>query len=363
MREATLNLCRVIGLLVTLAAWITFLRAQCKERGGLHLVEDEHGNEALVLDSEISWSKHSLFLVDTAYAGAPVLSTSYLASPYHPIPYSSVQDRYRRALSHGDVSEDARRRAVRGLLTTMRSYTSGCTQRLLGIGEVMESQADMLLAGGLKFYGIPPTTGVDADVFVTNTLPGSVHILTSDYLIQNGPTLLMPAAGAVEFQMGLARQLALRPFFHFVSAHTYGGAFVVPVKVGGETLSLVLDTGAAVAVSLSSGVIQRLKTCNRNGSPRRITQTGVNGEMVCSDVFRADVKVAGIHFPDVEVCANSHDVEGADGYAGLALWRCFDLWISTKEVGFRRNSLKPRSSSLSSPGECSFMDPPSCLEE
>ena len=282
----------------------------------------------------------------------------HLIPPLPAMLSNSVQDRYRRAVSHNEVSEDQRRRAVRRLVSRTRSYTSGCTQRLMGIGEVQESNADMLLTEGLKFHGVAKRSGVDADVLVTNSLPGSVHILTSDYLIQNGPTLLCPAKGSIEFQMGLLRQLELRPSFSFLPAKMYGGAFIVQMRVGGVDLQLVLDTGAAVAVSLSAGVIHRLRNCSQEYGAQRVTQTGVNGEVVCSDVFQADVSVAGVSFRGVEVCSNSHPVEGADGYAGLALWRCFDLWISGREVGFRPSGLPPRPSRLASPGGCAESSTP-----
>lgn len=343
------------------------------ETATLHLVADAHGNEALVLDAVVGRTRRALFLLDTAYAGPPVLSTSYLALAPRVAPgLRSVEGRYRSAIAR-HVSNDARHQAVRSFLSEghVRAFTSGCTMRLLGIGDVQESQADMFLAPALRLLGSDGDVQfardgeLDADVFVTHDLPGSVHILTSDYLVHNAPALIRPSEGALELRMSKGRQLALRPSFTFHRAVLYGGAFVVPMRVGGVGLRVVVDTGAASALSLSAGVIDRLGRCRRPSEPRTITQRGVNGELVCSDLYRTDIEFGGRRFDDIEIFANSHVVEGADGYAGLGFWRCFDLWIAAHEIGFRPSGLPPKASELSSPGACGGADgseSPPCLK-
>ena len=49
----------VTGVLVILLV-VAYLRSM-HNRSGLHLIEDSHGNEALLLDALISWSPHGLF--------------------------------------------------------------------------------------------------------------------------------------------------------------------------------------------------------------------------------------------------------------------------------------------------------------
>lgn len=65
-------------------AWIVIAAAvvcAVRRRGNhrLTLARDATGNESLILEGDVAGQTRALFMVDTAYAGAPVLSTSYLA--------------------------------------------------------------------------------------------------------------------------------------------------------------------------------------------------------------------------------------------------------------------------------------------
>ena len=59
----------------------------------INLLTDAVGNEVLIISGTIS-GKQMFFMIDTAYAGAPVLSTSYLSLPQSS-PLLSLQDQYR----------------------------------------------------------------------------------------------------------------------------------------------------------------------------------------------------------------------------------------------------------------------------
>ena len=354
-----------VWMVFVVAAVAVALTARGGGGGGGHaltLARDALGNEALVVEGIVAGAR-ALFMIDTAYAGAPVLSTSYLAVQSTcgggAFAASSTSERYARcvrALRH-EVSEPQRHAAVDALLRggRCRAYTSGCTMRLMGIGETTEAQADMLLCPALR-----PQDGYASDVLVTHPLRGSVHILTCDYLLHRAPCVLRPGAGVLHVRLSLLAQLALRPTFHFVPVRFVGGAFCVVLEVGGTPLHVVVDTGAAAALSLGKGAAAKLKACTRPAPARRATQSGVHGERVCSDVLTARVRLGALDLGDVEVFANATEVEGADGYAGLGLLRALDLWLEPHTLGARRSGLAPRGSDATQPGDCGRGAPPAC---
>ena len=350
----------VVVAVTLIVAWLLCLRRRRGARSvPLHLVRDEHGNEALVLDTTLASSlPSSLFLLDTAYAGAPVLSTSYLSTLLLPTKSPpgghDVQSRYRRALRtlHEKVTADDRHRAVDTLLyqTRCRAFVSGCTQRLMGIGETTELHADMLLCPPLRHTG-----GVgaldEADVFVTNPLPGTVNILTCDYLLHHAPCVIRPRAGCLHLGLTRAEAWAMRPTFAFLPSRMVGGAFSVSIQVGGTPLQLVIDTGAAAALSLGRSALQKVNQLEPTS--RRALQVGVHGEQVCSNIFLAKVQ-CGPWSPQesIELFVNDTDVEGADGYMGMGLLRCLDLWLEPERIGVRASGLSPRRSEVTTEGAC-----------
>lgn len=346
MRRETVVLLALV-LVVAVA-----VRLQHGATSRLHLVRDAAGNEALVVEGRVG-ADTSLFLLDTAYAGPPVLSTSYLGAGagWGWDRAAGVEARYRRALAAAAAAggvETGRRR-----LATLpcRAFTSGCTMRLMGIGTTTEAQADMLLCPPV----LPGSSAPDADVVVTHPLRGSVHILTNDFLLHRAPCLLAPRAGTLAFRVPLAG----RAGFSLFPARFVGGAFCVPVEVGGTRLEVVLDTGAAAALSLAPGAVARLARCA--ATDRRATQTGVHGERVCSDVLRARVRFGpALDMGEVEVFANDTDVQGADGYAGMGLLRALDLWLQPDAVGLRRSGLLPRDSAATAAGACAGKARPAC---
>ena len=332
-------------------------------RGGRHaltLARDALGNEALVVEGVVAGDR-ALFMIDTAYAGAPVLSTSYLAvqGTCGASVFDATRERYARCVRalRREVTEPQRHAAVEALLRRggCRAFTSGCTMRLMGIGETTEAQADMLLCPAIR-----PQDGYASDVLVTHPLRGSVHILTCDYLLHRAPCVLRPGAGVLHVRLSLLSQLAMRPTFHFFPVRFVGGAFCVVLEVGGAPLHVVVDTGAAAALSLGKSAVAKLKNCAKPTPARRATQSGVHGERVCSDVLTARVRLGALDLGDVEVFANADEVEGADGYAGLGLLRALDLWLEPRTLGARRSGLAPRGSDATQPGDCGRDAPPAC---
>jgi hypothetical protein len=351
---------------VALAALVLVLAVLLLRDGAvrLTLARDALGNEALVVGADDG----ALYMIDTAYAGAPVLSTSYLSVQRRcGAGLSAVGARYAACVAalRSEVGEDARHAAVRRLLEEgrCRAYTSGCTMRLMGIGATSEAQADMLLCPGLRFRGGSRREAVDADIFVTNPLPGSVHILTTDYLLHRAPCVIRPGAAKLHLRVPPVWQSVMRPSFAFFPAVLVGGAFAIPMTVGGAALQIVVDTGAAAPLSLGSDAIARVKLCALTG--RRATQSGVHGERVCSDILRAAVRIGdepvdGLDLGQVEVFAMEQPVAGADGYVGIGLLRAFDIWLQPDAIGFRPSGLSPRGVEASAEGSCGRDARPAC---
>ena len=92
----------------------------------LALVHDERGNEALILPTRLGGAP-TLFLLDTAYAGAPVVSTSFLAVQARVPVRGTTQARYAAALHllRNSVGDDERLAAVRTRLLA----TGACRTR------------------------------------------------------------------------------------------------------------------------------------------------------------------------------------------------------------------------------------------
>jgi len=348
----------VLGVLAAVVVTFVVLllerdRATHERSVQLFLLDDGTGNESLIVQGRMG-GETLLFLVDTAYAGAPVLSLSYMNCTRRERRLTSsrlgVRTRFHRTMhalsrpmSNYEMHEAANHFAATG---RCRMYTSGCTMRLMGIGETSETQSDMFLCPPIAWCtNVPSIGGWDADVFVTNQLQGSPHILTSDYLLHRGPVLIEPRRGYMTFN---AHQRTSS--FDMFDPVLVGGAFVVPVLLGGVTVHVVVDTGASTTVSISRAVARRLSVCAPQGTT--VHQTGVNGENVCSDVVTTDVTLGSERLPGVPVLVNSKDVEGADGYVGIGILRCFDIHLSSRGIGFRRNGLVAGTLAFARPGGC-----------
>ena len=324
------------------------------DRIQLYLVNVDGINESLYVDSFFA-GQNAIFMLDTGYAGPPVLSSSYLALNTYMLPEMSFQNKIlniKRRLSQG-ISEDEQFRAINKLLSNDEcvAYTSGCTMKLMSIGATMEQQADMLMCNMLKlrntngFYIAPKwKKKSNADVFVTNPLPNSVHILTCDFLMHSTPCMISFQNQTLRMNMSLSETSMAISFFTRLPFEMSGGAFVVPIWVGGVHMRCTVDTGAPGPISLGLNAVQRIKNCKYDSSGRfSLRQTGVNGETICSEIIRADVVFCDHKFESLPIMINNKDVDQVDGYVGLGFLRGFDILILEDSIGFQRNLLPVRS--------------------
>ena len=203
----------VVGICVVLIVVYYVLHGENASHRKLYLVSDDSGNESLILDASLA-GRRALFMLDTAYAGAPVVSETY-AAVQGKCSWGGVQSRFKKCmrLAARTVDQNARNVSVdRELLQSFRcrAFTSGCTMRLMGIGETVENQADMLLCPSISFDGKKDVDIIDADVVVTNPLPGSPHILTMDYLLHRSPCVVLPRTGNIYFRLPVSMSSIMR---------------------------------------------------------------------------------------------------------------------------------------------------------
>lgn len=219
---------------------------------------------------------------------------------------------------------------------------------LASIGSVVQQQADMLMCKPIHFKNtwgrfVVPTSAFKpkADVLVTNALPVSVNILTCDYLLHSSPTLIKMKHQTLELFLSSLVVDLISHTFSFVDTILVGGAFVIPIVLeGGLTLKVTMDTGASGPICINKNVVGKLKTCRRP-IKKKVTQKGVNGERICSDVLFASATIAGIRFDNVGLFVNDTNADGVDGYVGLAVLRAFDILITPSKLGLRKSGLVP----------------------
>lgn len=351
----------VVVLVAVLALWLVLRSGWSPLDNGdgancftLHLYAADAINESLLVETRLC-QRPAVFLVDTGYAGPPVLSASYLVTGDAGRRDDSFGARYAatvRRLEEGrGASEIEQHRAVARFLreqTACKAFTSGCTMRLMSIGATQEQQADMMLCPLLEMkmpdgaYRAPRGGGVAAEVFVTNPLPTSVHILTCDYLVHISPVLLDVRRGRLCAHLDAVHAMAHRLKAVMYPMELSGGAFLVPVRLGGEPFRLTVDTGAPGPVSLGASAAARLTACRARQTA--IAQEGVNGEEICSEVVLARLEFAHREFEDVPVFVNDREVGDVDGYMGMGVLRAFNILITSSDgIGFAANGLPLRS--------------------
>lgn len=347
----------LVAVAVALVVWIVrdqLLRALIgTPKIHLSLVHDRHGSEALVVDVKMGDGRWMLFQLDTAYAGAPVLSTFYLRRG-GALVRGGVQRRYQQiaADTRARRSEGEGVRSFLARCATCRTFTAGCTVRLASIGAVKEHQADLILAPALALDG--KTIDFESDVLVTHELPHSPHILTMDYLLHRAPAMILPARGCLRLRVPPLEMAALRATMVTWPLHLSDGAPCIPMEVDGVTLQIVLDTGAAAPLSLNAQAAVK-NAADDAAAERKVVQTGVNGERVCSDVRYATVRLhKDLDLGRVQVMVNRTATQGADGYAGMGLLRALDLLFEPDCIGARRSGLETRDlpPQLARPGRC-----------
>lgn len=332
-----------VGVLVLVLLLAHRARARRESTFAFHLVDHDALNESIVLRCRLH-DRDTLFLLDTGYAGPPVLSASYLAvdDPTH----RPVRERYAaitRQLERS-VTVDAQHAAIDTFVrrNACKVFTSGCTMRLMGIGATEEQQADMFMCEMLQLetvgggYAQPKTISrAHADVFVTNPLPTSIHILTNDFLLHASPAYIDLRRRRLALHLGADEALALRVRCHLLPARFSGGAFVVELEVGGHPCRCTVDTGSPGPISLDHAAAKHLARCERANAS--LQQAGVNGEDICSEVVATDVRFVGRTFARVPVFVNSHHVDHVDGYVGLGFLRAFNLLLTPDAIGFIPN--------------------------
>ena len=361
---------RVILLRATLVALVTIglMSLRPTNRIRLSLTGEERNEECLIVEAELGG--HVVFFqVDTGYAGPPVLSTSYLAVHGDQL-FSdagmTTQKRYQatlQALRHR-VGDRERSNALDKFLKAShcRAFTSGCTMRLMGISTTVEQQADMMLCAPLAFrtpFGVmralaKPSSQANAEVFVTNPLHGSCHILTCDFLLQAAPVLIR-MTGGIELNLSAARIAIVARMSETIPLRLIGGAPVVSILIGDEKFVCTLDTGAPGPVTLGAQAIERLPGALCPRTPYVSYQGGINGDRVCSSVIVAPVSIGNaLRFENLPIFVNEAPVEETDGYIGMGLLRAMDILLTTSTLGLRASGLAPRTIEdyRSAPGEC-----------
>ena len=337
----------LVVIAALLVLWIVreqLMRALSTPTVHLSLVHDRSGCEALVVDVRMGDGRWMLFQLDTGYAGAPVLSTDYLARG-GAIMRGGVQRRYvARTEASGERGGDAAVHAFLARCASCRMFTSGCTMTLASIGAVREQATPLILVDSLSLDGhtIDSHRG---DLVVALPLAHSPHILTMDYLLHRAPALLCPARGTLRLRVPLLAQMALHPTMVLLPLELSDGAPLVRMEVGGvPDLRIVIDTGASAPLSLNAAAAARVaaRVADTPDVARKVVQTGVNGERVCSDVIRATVRIMSLDFGRMQVLVNQTPTRNADGYAGMGMLRAMDILLEADQIGLRRSGLETR---------------------
>ena len=205
------------------------------------------------------------------------------------------------------------------------------------------------------FVAPKKNTQTQADVFVTNSLRSSVHILTCDFILHHSPCLILIEKEKIELSIPLEKYYALYLQFSMLPAIYSGGSFVISFLVDGEKITCTMDTGAPGPISIGANSAKKIKKCQAK-TRKRVTQTGVNGESICSDIVETYVKFGASEYK-VPIFINTMQTDFVDGYVGMGFLRAFDILITNTEVGFRKNDLDIRSvefyENLASNGVCS----------
>lgn len=330
-------------------------------------------NPCIVLETRIG-THECLFMVDTGYAGAPILSLPMLTCERKLSSSGTLEQRVAAAIASVNtyrVSEVEQEKTLSKFMEEQGvvEYTSGCTQRLMGIGSTAENTSEMLLCPSLEikthdnsFSSCKSCAMLpQADVFSTNRMH-NMHILTIDFLKHVSPCMFDFKNKNLHISMSTTEYLQQSHKFTSISNELSGGSFVASITIGGKDFKCTVDSGASAFVSLSSSSAAKIKNCNQS-TAKKIRQIGVNGEDVCSDIVECDVKFCGQNFENVPIALNNYDLEDVDGYIGLSLLRSFNLLITKEELLGYYNSIELDVSHIdliAGQGTCG--DLPTCLK-
>lgn len=306
-------------------------------------------NRIAVVDARVG-THRMLFMVDTGYAGAPVLHLPALVCERRLSSAGACEARAAALLASLHAFECTQAQQEAALRDFVRAqacteYTAGCTTRLMGIGTTRESTSDLILAPAIQLrragaaddFGTPRLcAGLPGADLLSTSRNAAMHILTLDYLVHVSPCLLRFGAETLELSLSEARFLRERASFTACATAFSGGSFVAHVWLNGQRMACTVDTGASICISLSRSAGERLQHCEQD-APMRLSQRGVNGERICSDVVHCDVTFAGTDLAQVPVLINDYDLDDVDGYVGLLFLASFDILLSPSALSCRFN--------------------------
>jgi len=262
-------------------AGVSLMRAPCVAR----VVARGGANACLLVPFRLGAYKSS-FVLDTGYAGAPVLNARLLGAS------GTTGEAELHALLAPPPDPSRTYQLLQDFVQAHRcvSYTSGYVLRLMGIGATAEHVSDLLMcpplelqsAHGRGVYLQPRHAAggaAQADVLVTNERMASLHILTLDYLLQLAPCHLWPRAG--ELHLGLSALAFARARLGAVRASDgfAGGSYVSVVLVNGVPLRCTVDTGANTTLCVDARRLRPAAAAAPAGGGH-ILQVGINGETV-----------------------------------------------------------------------------------
>ena len=297
----------------------------------------------------------TVFLIDTGFAGPPVLNTHFMTFPLLP-EYRGVVDRV--SVMKGSKFGIGHDVAVRRFISTTgaRDFTAGCRVNLSGITSSYQRHSDLLLVPTISFKsnsGFSFPGNREGDICVTNNMVDTPHIITTDYLRHNSPCLISISKSQIEWNISKARTAMLLTTFTRTDIEWFGGAMVCVINVGNVNLKCVVDTGSELSVTIGKSCAKRIHQCDR--LKRKVGQSGVGGQSTCTEFIETYVQFAGIMFPKCSVAVNNTDVTNIDGYVGMGVLRCFDILIFNEMLYLKKNSVWDPATHAGVVGTCSGM--------
>ena len=253
--------------------------------------------------------------IDTAYAGAPVISGPALASAVG----GTVQERFDAPLGPS-TSKPLAEFAERNQCT---SYTAGCKKKVETAGGVQEERAFLWQCDAIELAtkaGYRGMRRLAAEV-VMGSAEAAPHILTIDYLRDVSPCVFWKMQ-TLEMPRGV-RNAWLSTQFQMQPLKLHAGAPVVTVYVQDTPYQLLVDTGAPFACML-------FKPPPAGASARKGIQDA-RGKGVPAASLTKTVRIGRRSF-SVPVLYSS--AGGPDGLLGLRILEQLDVYLGTDTIGF-----------------------------
>lgn len=304
----------------------------------------------------------TFFQLDTGYAGAPLFSAKHLVvervgGKVPPVDTDDLAMAYRDRVERmrevasprmGDLRETLRKNGC-------EAFTAGCSMDAISIGMVEHRHNELLncpsmhlqLDGPSKRFACPMKNSslLGSDVMMVSNITGP-HIITMDWMFQFSPCVMWMRDQKLEFPRG-PRADWLRKSFSCRRIRLSGGAPVMKINVGNRRmLKILIDTGAATGLTLDrkyEDLVQKID--------RKLSMKGSAGETVCGDLGRVSFGLAAEKLTVPVTLANVGDDE-IDGFCGLHILKAFDLYLSEREIGFKRNGLEITHAASSEEGRC-----------